>query len=160
MAVVFAGSWQGQLRTHTFREVMKLAVSLGVADRLSVLGFVPDALMGGLYLGAQALVMPTLLGPTNIPILEAWLLGCPVVTSDIRGVREHAGDAALLVNPHSPEELAEAMWQVWRADSLRLRLADAGRRRLASCTEQDFGERLAAILEEGYARAEIRQGRK
>jgi hypothetical protein len=61
---------------------------------------------------------------------------------------------ALLVDPESAEALADAMLRLWTDDSLHAGLAQAGRRRVASWTEQDFGDRPAAILEEGYARAE------
>ena len=159
LGVVFAGSWRGDYRRPTYRKVMELAISLGVAERVSVLGFVPDTLVGGLYLGARALVIPTLLGPTTIPVLEAWMLGCPVATSDIRGVREQAGAAALLVNPYSPEELADAMARVTTDNALRARLVSAGYQRLAAWTERDFAGRLASILEEGYALAGVAEGR-
>ena len=54
------------------------------------------------YKYAVALVMPTFFGPTNIPPLEAFALGCPVITSNIYGIPEQVGDAALLVNLDKP----------------------------------------------------------
>jgi glycosyltransferase involved in cell wall biosynthesis len=58
-------------------------------------------------------VMPTFFGPTNIPVLEAWAFGCPVLTSDIRGIREQVGDAALLADPTSVEAIADGIHQLW-----------------------------------------------
>jgi glycosyltransferase involved in cell wall biosynthesis len=158
LGAVFAGSWHDDYRRPTYRKTMELASALGVAERICVLGFVPDELIGGLYLGAQALVMPTLMGPTTIPVLEAWMLGCPVVTSDIRGLKEQAGLAALLVDPHSPEELADAVIRVTTDEELRVRLVGAGYQRLAAWTAQDFTMRVGSILEEGYALAGVAEG--
>jgi glycosyltransferase involved in cell wall biosynthesis len=43
--------------------------------------------------------MPTLLGPSNIPPIEALLLGCPILCSDLDGHKEILGDSALYFNP-------------------------------------------------------------
>jgi glycosyltransferase involved in cell wall biosynthesis len=51
-------------------------------------GYVPNEDMVPLYAAARRLVFLTFFGPTNIPILEAWAHGCPVLTSDIRGMQE------------------------------------------------------------------------
>jgi glycosyltransferase involved in cell wall biosynthesis len=67
-----------------FREVMSLSCQLGLEKEIHYLGYVPNEDMSGIYAEAVALVMPTFFGATNIPILEAWAFGCPVLTSDIR----------------------------------------------------------------------------
>jgi glycosyltransferase involved in cell wall biosynthesis len=55
------------------------------------LGYVAEEDISGLYAAAQALIMPTFFGPTNFPVLEAWALGCPVLSADVRGIRGQAG---------------------------------------------------------------------
>ena len=150
--VVCCGSGAGRLRRDTRRGVLRRATSFGLARRLTLLDYVPDALMGGLYLGAAGLVMPTRFGPTNIPLVEAWTTDCPVITSDLRGPREQAGDAALLVDPSSPEALADAMRALWLDAGVRRRLVAAGRRRAAAWTDADFARRLHAILGEAWRR--------
>jgi glycosyltransferase involved in cell wall biosynthesis len=87
--VVFCGSYDGEIRESTFREVMRFSSQLGLEGELRYLGSAPDEDMSGLYAGAAALVMLIFFGPTNIPALEAWAFGCPVLTSDIRSIREH-----------------------------------------------------------------------
>jgi glycosyltransferase involved in cell wall biosynthesis len=103
--VVFSGKDHGNLR-----HIMAEAARLGVADCVRTLGFVPPQDIRGIYENCLALVMPTYFGPTNIPPLEAWLLGRPVVYSS--HLSEQTGNAALLVNPDSPEELASALLQL------------------------------------------------
>src|SRR5262245_1826794 len=128
--IVFCGSHEGEVRERMFKEVIALSANLGLGQCVRFLGYVPDRDMSGLYAGAGALVMPTFFGPTNIPVLEAWRFGCPVLTSDIRGIREQAGDAAVLVDPRSIESIAEGIHRLWTDQSLRSRLSTLGQRQI------------------------------
>jgi glycosyltransferase involved in cell wall biosynthesis len=53
--------------------------------------------------------MPTLLGPTNMPLLEAYYIGCPVICSDLEGHREILENNALYFNPLSWQEILKKM---------------------------------------------------
>jgi glycosyltransferase involved in cell wall biosynthesis len=97
--------------------------------------------------------MPTFFGPTNIPVLEAWAYGCPVLTSDIRGIREQVGDAGVLVDPRSIESIADGIYQLWSSDTVAARLVRRGHQRLGEYTTADYQLRLVQILEEAKARA-------
>jgi len=152
VSVVFCGSYSEEIRERTFRKVMSLSSQLGVEKQIHYLGYVSDADMSGIYAEAVALVMPTFFGPTNIPILEAWAFGCPVLTSDIRGVREQVQDAGVLVNPRSVEAIADGIYQLWTDENLACSLPDLGRQRLASYTPDDYRRRLVAILQEAKTR--------
>jgi glycosyltransferase involved in cell wall biosynthesis len=154
--MVFCGSQTNGIREETLREVISLSHRLGLKNQVCYLDYVPDEDMSGLYAEATALVMPTFFGPTNIPVLEAWAFGCPVITSDIHGIREQVADAAILVDPHSVESIADAIYRVWTDGSLRRDLADRGRQRLASYTPEDYRKRLRGILEEARARRRVR----
>lgn len=70
--------------------------------------------------------MPTFFGPINIPQLEAFALGCPVITSNIYGIPEQVGDAALLVDPKNPEDIAEKIGKVWTDKKLGNSLIEKG----------------------------------
>lgn len=150
--VVFCGSSTGEIRERTFSEVMSMSSQLGLEKEIHYLGYVPDEDMSGIYAEAVALAMPTFFGPTNIPILEAWAFGCPVLTSDIRGIREQVQDAAILVDPRSVEAIADGIYRLWTDEKLACRLADLGRQRLASYTPDDYRRRLVAILQEAKTR--------
>jgi len=152
LPMVFCGTPAGKIARRTFQEVMSLSHRLGVEGQVHHLDYVPDEDMSGLYAGAMALVMPTFFGPTNIPALEAWAFGCPVITSDIRGIRQQSGDAALLVDPRSAEAIADGIYRLWTDEILRRTLAGRGRQRLATYTPHHYQQRLAEILEEARAR--------
>lgn len=152
ITVVFCGSHAGELRERVLHEVISLSRQQGIKDQIKYLGYVPDADMSAIYAGAAALVMPTFFGPTNIPILEAWAFGCPVLTSDIRGIREQAGNAAVLVDPRSVEAIADGIYRIWTDGELGLMLRKRGRQRLSAYGPDDYRERLITIIEEAKSR--------
>jgi len=150
--VVFCGSHEGKVRYRAFRDIMTLASKAGIQENIHYMGYASDEAMSGLYAEAVGLVMPTFFGPTNIPVLEAWALGCPVLTSDIRGIREQVHDAGILVDPASVESIAEGISKLWTDERLARDLACRGEARLATYTPDDYRQRLIDILEEGKIR--------
>ncbi len=154
--LVLVGSSGGSaLRAETFAGMMSTARDLNVEDLVTYLGYVPDSDVSALYAQATALIMPTFFGPTNIPVVEAWGLDCPVVTSDIRGIREQVGDAAVLVDPSSVESIAGGIRRVVEDEALRHQLVERGRGRLAAYTMEDFVERLDQIIQEAKRRVAL-----
>lgn len=150
--LVLCGTFSGALRKKTFGKVLDEAKKLKIYKNIYYLGYVEDKYMSFLYKNAKALVMPTFFGPTNIPILEAWSLKCPAVTSDIRGVKDQAGEAALLVDPKSVESIADGIKKIWTDDKLRSKLTKLGKARLALFTQEDYNFRLKNIIHEAKAK--------
>lgn len=89
--------------------IVRVINELLLADRVSKLGFVSNVEMKVLYQNALALVMPTYLGPTNMPILEAMALNCPVICSDFAGHREFGGEYLSYVDPADENGIADLM---------------------------------------------------
>lgn len=83
------------------------------------LSYVPDDKLAELYQRAQVFFFPSWYEGFGIPVLEAMSLGCPVVTSLGGALQEICGDAAVLVDPGNPEQMAEALTQVLSDDSFR-----------------------------------------
>jgi glycosyltransferase involved in cell wall biosynthesis len=84
----------------------------GIAEAIIDLGFISADEMKWLYLNSAGLVMPTFLGPTNIPVLDAKILGCPVACSDLTGHREQIGEYGIYFNPAKPEEIEYAVLEM------------------------------------------------
>lgn len=100
---------------------------LGLSDRVYFLGFVQPEELKALYEGALAVVMPTYLGPTNIPPLEAWMMKRPLIYS--AHLPEQVADAALMADADDAESWAEAMWAV-RDPKVAEKLVISGERQL------------------------------
>lgn len=150
---VFCGSHTSKIRERTFGDVMSAASKAGVERNIRYVGYIPNEDVSAIYAEAAGLVMPTFFGPTNIPVLEAWSTGCPVLTSDIRGIREQVGDAGVLVDPTSVESIAAGIHRLWTENNLRDTMARRGRERLAKYTPETYRQRLIEIVEEAKSRA-------
>jgi glycosyltransferase involved in cell wall biosynthesis len=100
-----------------------------------------------LYRRARALIMPIFFGPTNIPQLEAYVAGCPVAAAGIYGVPEQVGDAALLFDPKSADEIATCMERLWTDDALCNDLAERGQKRAREWGPVQFSARLREIVD-------------
>ncbi len=153
-ALVLCGGASGSLRRRTLKAAREAARRLAVEDRVFFLGYVSDHDLSALYRGATALVFPTFFGPTNLPIIEAWNFGVPVLTSDLRGIREQVESAAILVDPASSASIGEGCRRLLEDEELRRRLTIAGAERLSAFTNEDHRHRLEQILREAFGRLE------
>ncbi len=121
---------------------------LGLGAQVRQLGYCPPDDLPALYRGATALFYPSFFEGFGIPLVEAMWCGCPIVCSRATSLPEIAADAALLVDPRSPSDMAEALRRVLREAGLRERLAAAGRRRARDFSWRSFTlEVLRAVYE-------------
>lgn len=95
----------------------KLGNDLGIAKNIVNLGFVPRDKLLSILQGAEALVMPSLLGPTNLPPLEALQLGVPAVVSDAHDFGEEINSNLVRVSALDPRAWASAVEKVMRQAS-------------------------------------------
>jgi glycosyltransferase involved in cell wall biosynthesis len=75
-------------------------------------GFVSDKTLASLYRLASVFVFPSLYEGFGLPPLEAMAAGTPVITSNVSSLPEVVGDAAILIDPYEPDEIAAAMRRV------------------------------------------------
>jgi glycosyltransferase involved in cell wall biosynthesis len=130
--LALVGADHGQLE-----RVRHLARDTEVEDRVHFLGFVERDDLLALYQHAHALTYVSMFGPENLPPLEAFALGCPVIASDVPGAKEQLGDAALLVPPTDPMRVADAVRRL-EDPVLRSELAEKGRKRAEGRTAAAF----------------------
>jgi len=97
--------------------------------------------------GARAVLFPSLYEGFGLPVLEAMLLGTPVVTSRASSLPEIAGDAALYVNPYDVDDIARAIKTITADDGLRKELSRRGRVQAQLFSVARYRERVAALYE-------------
>ena len=107
LKLVFSGSDKGNLQY-----IFNLVNSLRLSEKISFLGFVKSEELYTLYSNALALVMPSLLGPTNMPLLEARELNCPVLCSYHKGHVEMLQDGALYFDALNIKDMAFQMIRI------------------------------------------------
>ena len=81
-----------------------------------------------------------------MPDLEAMACGVPVVTSNVTAMPEVAGDAALLVDPRSVEQISRAIERIMRDTELRRQLVEKGIARAACFSWQNTVQRVQKLL--------------
>lgn len=111
------------------------------------LSYVPFELLVSLIRGAKAALFPSLYEGFGLPMLEAMLLGTPVVCSNSASLPEVAGDAAIMVDPYDTPALAEAIRRVDADAGLRDEMRQRGIRQAAHFTPELYRDRLQAVYE-------------
>jgi glycosyltransferase involved in cell wall biosynthesis len=122
--LVLAGS-EGFEASETLTEIARSPCR----DRILVTGYVPDVELAMWYARAEIFAFPSLDEGFGMPLLEAMDAGVPVLTSRRTALREVAGDAALIVDPESEEDIADGLRALAADENLRARLTGAGRAR-------------------------------
>ena len=115
-------------------------------DNITILGFVSNEKITYLYKHAMGMIMPSYFGPTNIPPLEAMALGCPVAVSNKYAMPEQVGNAGLLFNPDSPEEIACCIEQLWLNKQLREEMRNLGYKQIGRWSQKDFCNKLIKVI--------------
>ncbi|MFO7460308.1 MAG: glycosyltransferase, partial [Desulfatiglandales bacterium] len=119
-------------------------------------GFVRDILFPGwidqedlpaVYSLADLYLYPSNLEAFPIPITEALACGTPIVTSNVNGLEEIAGDAAVLVDPQDADAIAAALVQVLSDEKRRLELSARSLRRSARFNWDACAKETLSIIE-------------
>ncbi len=133
---------------HRFGNMARTIAQCGLEGRVICPGRLPIDDIARLYSHADLFVFPSLYEGFGMPVIEAMACGAPVVTSNRTALPEVAGEAALLVNPESDEELAEAMVRVLRDASLRGALRKKGFERARQFTWARAAQQTLAVYRE------------
>jgi glycosyltransferase involved in cell wall biosynthesis len=120
----------------------------GGGRRILHFEYVSLPLLVTLIRGARAVLFPSLYEGFGLPVLEAMLLGTPVVTSRTSSLPELAGDAALYVDPYDIDDITRGIKTITADADLRREMSERGRRQAALFSVASYKQRLAAL----YAR--------
>lgn len=93
------------------------------------LNYLSDELVALFYSKADVFVYPSYYEGFGLPVLEAMTLGTPVVTSNTSSLPEVTGDAAILIDPQDPIQLAESILKIISDSQLRQDLINKGAER-------------------------------
>ncbi|MBI3932142.1 MAG: glycosyltransferase family 4 protein [Acidobacteria bacterium] len=134
---------------NRYGSLRRAVEAAGVRQDVRFFGFVPDRTLAALYRLAAAFAFPSLYEGFGLPPLEAMACGTPVVTSRISSLPEVVGDAALLVDPYSVEDIAGGVERVLGDPALRAELVALGHARVRSFS----WERSVKAIHTGYMKA-------
>ncbi len=121
-------------------------IEMELGPQVEWVGNVPFDVLKEIYSGVDLFLYPSKIEGFGLPLLEAFACGVPVITSNRTALPETAGEAALLVDPESPESISEAVKQIMEKPSLRKRLVEKGLKR----AEEFSWERTARLTRKVY----------
>lgn len=145
LAIVGSNAWEASTRGRLGDK----HIGLTMADHRQVRRFdyASFANLVSLIRGAKAVTFPSLYEGFGLPILEAMLLGTPVITSAEGSTAEVAGDAALLVDPYDPGDIARAIREIDADPALRERLSAQGREQARKFSRERYRQAIGELYE-------------
>jgi glycosyltransferase involved in cell wall biosynthesis len=133
------------------RELVERAARVGVADRLTLLGYLQGEALQAAYDCADLFALPTAWAEGfPLAIVEAMDAGLPIVTTPIRGMADHLreGVNALFVPPHDATALASAVTRLLRDPELRARMGQANHQKVREFCPDVVGPQYLDLLRE------------
>jgi len=139
--VIFSGSDKSNLEY-----ILNKAKEFKINDLIHYIGFVPNEEMPSLYKQSLSLVMPTYLGPTNVPPLEAFAYETPVCYSDMPFFREQVGDSVFFMDLRDPSSLVKNILTIQNDKQIVEEKKEKGLQVLKNWNEEDFYKKLLNIF--------------
>ena len=140
LVIAGGGGWMSS-------DIYQWILEMGAETSIHFLGYVIDDLPW-LYCGAACFVYPSLYEGFGMPPLEAMASGVPVITSNTSSLPEVVGDAALLIDPESEEELRSAILKVASAPTLRQSMSEKGLARATKFSWEQIAKDTLKVYEE------------
>lgn len=118
-------------------------------------GYIRDEDMAALYAMSQVFLFPSLSEGFGMPLVEAMACGTPVVTSSTSCLPEVAGDAAILVDPTKPDQIASAILSLTTDEKLREDRIAAGLQNARRFSWRNTAESVLGIYQKVYEEARL-----
>jgi glycosyltransferase involved in cell wall biosynthesis len=128
----------------------QLVAELALGEKVQFVSGISDTALAELAASAEIAVVPSLYEGFSLPAVEHMASGTPLVASRTGALPEVTGDAALLVTPGDPEELAAALRTLHDSPRERARLSAAA---LARVQERFAWRAVARATVDEYLRA-------
>lgn len=122
--------------------------ALALRPRIVLCGYVPNQELPLIYNLAELFLYPSLRESFGIPLLEAMACGVPVITSNTSSMPEVAGDAAVLVDPFRPDDIAAAVLRLQNSPAERTELIGRGLRRVQQFSWLETARQVRGVYEE------------
>ena len=140
--------------------LQRAVIEAGLSGSVTVAGYVEGTALYRAYADADLFVLPTYYDEGFPTVLtEAMFFGLPVVTTPLRGARDHLADGvnAVFVQPRDPRALAKAIESLLDDPGLMQRMREANRQKPAEFAPDVVAQRYSAIMAAAIAR---RRGRR
>ena len=117
-----------------YEQTLQRVTEMGLKSKVHFTGYVAQEDLPAVYSLAEVFVYPSWYEGVGLPVLEAMACGTPVVTSNISSMPEFAGEAGILIDPGSPDQIADALISLLKNPGERAQRSVAGLERAAIFT--------------------------
>lgn len=127
MDLVIVGKSGGEGRKGwMYEDILKYPKELEIEDKVKFLGFVPNEDLAVLLSGAVVYIQPSLWEGFGIPVVEAMAVGTPVIVSNVSSLPEVVGNAGILIDPYSVDQIEQAIRTIVSDKKLRQKFLKEG----------------------------------
>ncbi len=119
----------------------------GLREHIVLTGYIVNTDLPGIIKLSSLFLYPSLRESFGIPILEGMACGVPVITSNTSSMPEIAGDAAFLIDPHNPHEIARAISTLMTNNELYNEYSRKGPERAALFSWEQMARRVAELYQ-------------
>jgi glycosyltransferase involved in cell wall biosynthesis len=125
----------------------------GLKERVIFAGLVPHQELKYLYKYAEVFAYPSSYESFGNPLFEAWAAGVPVVCANVHSFPEMTenGKCAVMINPLNVDEMTDALHRVLTDSTLKQKLIEAGRTRVASFSWEKCVRETLAVIEKAIS---------
>ena len=139
-------------------ELMRILQSIGTPELRQLIhlaGYVPNIKLPALISQSSIFLYPSLRESFGIPILEGMACGVPVITSNTSSMPEVAGEnAALIIDPFNPKEIARAMQNLVEDEMLAKVLTERGIERAKDFSWKEMAKNVLTLYEDVFGQLE------
>lgn len=130
-----------------YESIFTLVSELGLSESVIFAGFVEDEILPCFYNEAQCFFFPSLYEGFGLIVLEAFEMGCPVITAENSSLPEVAGKAAVYVNPRDTKDMADGLARLLENESLQRELVEKGYEQLGQFSWKKTADQMLLIIE-------------
>lgn len=124
--LVMVGEHEKEVFHSYFGTIQEQVRRLGMTDRVTFTGYLPDEELVPLLNLSTVLVLPSLMEGFGLPAVEAAACGCPVIATTASPLPTLLGNGGLYIDPVNPTDLELALIRVLESKSLRQRMRAVG----------------------------------
>lgn len=125
--------------------ILKKIQELNLTNQVILKNFLNKEEIVSLLLNCEMVLYPSLYEGFGLPVLEALMCEKPLITSNISSLPEVAGDAAILINPKSKEEIAKAMYNIAVNNKLKEELRIKGKERIKNFSWESSAQKTLSV---------------
>ncbi len=129
-----------------YEQILRKPLELGIENRVIFTGYIPDADLVYLLNGATSLILPSLWEGFGIPVLDSMACKTPVIASNVSSLPEIIGEAGVLVDPYSIEQISQGIRLVLTDKKIREKISQLGLKRISKFSWQSMAKEIIKIF--------------